>query len=398
MIKHDAIHWSAQDLDFDGRAGGALKALARCGRGVRIRGREVVIEEGVELHDGVTLAGDRIHLGAGTTIRAGSDLRALELAIGPRCDVGAGSRVLVAERFRIEAAGAWGAGADIVCRSFRAGRLLHIGDRFCVGAGGTMESTAEVLIGHRVALGSHCVLNANLPIALADQVGSGDHLTLWTSGFHFGHSILDGHAAAYAPIRVERNVWLAYHVTVLPGTTIGHDTIVAAGSIVTKDLPPSCLAAGVPAVARRRLDAVAPAPDALAATVENLLEAWVTQLVWKGWRATSRVSSSSGIRVDLGSPDGRSGAATLLAPGAGPDEPAPGQLHVVVTVEDRPDIAPRGPTSAVLELRSRAYRGASFDLAEDLRDFLRRRTIPCGDEHPFRSIVPAPFDRLRKMV
>ena len=261
-----------------------------------------------------------------------------------------------------------------------------------------MASTAEVLIGDRVALGSHCVLNANLPITLADQVGSGDYVTLWTSGFHFGHSILDGHAAAYAPIRVERNVWLAYHVTVLPGATIGHDTIVAAGSIVTRDLPPSCLAAGAPAVARRRLDTVPPAPAALAAMVENLLEAWVNELAWKGWRATSRVSSSSGSRVDLACPEGRSAVATLLAPGARPDEPAPGQLHIIITVDDRPDIAPRGPTSAVLELRSRAYRGASFDLAEDLRDFLRRRTIPCGDERPFRSIVPSPFERLRKML
>lgn len=392
------MHWRAADLSFDEREHGPLKALTHCGRGVRIRAREIHIEEGVEIQDGVTLAGDRIHIGTGARIRSNSDLRAAELTLGPRCDVGAGSRVLVAEVFQVGAAGRWDDGARIVCRRFHAGNLLYLGDDFCVGAGGTMESTAEVTIGHRVALGSHCVLNANLPVVLEDQVGSGDYVTLWTSGFHFGHSILDGYTPAYAPIHVERNVWLAYHVTVLPGTRIGHDTIVAAGSIVTKDLPPSCLAAGVPAQVRRQLEPAEPTREGLVSAIDGLLETWAGQLVWKGWTAGPRQSSATGARFAVSSPDGRRGAVTLLAPGARPEPAAPGELQVLLTLDDRPDIVPQGPTSAIFELHSRAYRGASFDVAEDLRDFLRRRTIPCGDDRLFQSIVPAPFEHLRKML
>lgn len=392
------MHWRATDLLFDERERGPLKALERCGRGVRIRAREIDIEEGVQIDDGVTLAGDRIHLGAGTRIRNNSDLRATELTIGTRCDVGAGSRVLVAEVFQVGAAGRWDDGAQIVCRRFTAGNLLFLGDDFCVGAGGTMESTAEVTIGHRVALGSHCVFNANLPIVLEDQVGSGDYVTLWTSGFHFGHSILDGYTPAYAPIHVERNVWLAYHVTVLPGTRIGQDTIVAAGSIVTKDLPPRCLAAGVPAQVRRQLEPAAPTPESLASSIGELLETWAGQLAWKGWTTGQPQRSAAGTRFDISSPDGRRGAVTLLASGARPEPVSHGEIQIILSLDDRPDIVPEGPTSAIFELRSRAYRGASFDVAEDLRDFLRRRTIPCGDDRLFQSIVPTPFDYLRKLL
>ncbi|MOA04030.1 Galactoside O-acetyltransferase [compost metagenome] len=48
------------------------------------------------------------------------------------------------------------------------------------------------------------------------------------------------------PITVENNVWLGGNVTVLPGVTIGHDTVIGAGSVVTKDIPPGVIAVGVP--------------------------------------------------------------------------------------------------------------------------------------------------------
>ena len=50
-----------------------------------------------------------------------------------------------------------------------------------------------------------------------------------------------------APIVIQDHVWLGMNVIVLKGVTIGEGAIVAAGSIVTKDVPPHCLVAGVPA-------------------------------------------------------------------------------------------------------------------------------------------------------
>ncbi len=57
-----------------------------------------------------------------------------------------------------------------------------------------------------------------------------------------------------APITIERNVWLGAGATVLQGVTVGSDAVVAAGAIVTRDVPPRTLVAGVPAQAVREIE------------------------------------------------------------------------------------------------------------------------------------------------
>ena len=49
------------------------------------------------------------------------------------------------------------------------------------------------------------------------------------------------------PITIGDNVWLGARVIVLPGVTIGENSVVGVGSVVTRDIPPSSLAVGVPA-------------------------------------------------------------------------------------------------------------------------------------------------------
>jgi acetyltransferase-like isoleucine patch superfamily enzyme len=50
-----------------------------------------------------------------------------------------------------------------------------------------------------------------------------------------------------APIRISRGAWIAAGATVLQGVTVGDDAVVAAGAVVTKDVPAPTLVAGVPA-------------------------------------------------------------------------------------------------------------------------------------------------------
>jgi acetyltransferase-like isoleucine patch superfamily enzyme len=54
------------------------------------------------------------------------------------------------------------------------------------------------------------------------------------------------------PIILEDRVWLGNRSIVLKGVTLGHDAVVAAGSVVTKDVPPRTVVAGVPAKVIRR--------------------------------------------------------------------------------------------------------------------------------------------------
>lgn len=57
-----------------------------------------------------------------------------------------------------------------------------------------------------------------------------------------------------APITIADNVWLGGGVIVCPGVTIGEDTVVGAGAVVTRNLPPGVVAAGVPARVLREID------------------------------------------------------------------------------------------------------------------------------------------------
>jgi acetyltransferase-like isoleucine patch superfamily enzyme len=54
-----------------------------------------------------------------------------------------------------------------------------------------------------------------------------------------------------APVIIEKNVWVAINVVILPGVTIGEGSIIASGSVVTKSIPPFVFAAGIPAEVKK---------------------------------------------------------------------------------------------------------------------------------------------------
>lgn len=61
------------------------------------------------------------------------------------------------------------------------------------------------------------------------------------------HSILSDGYEMSKPIVIGDHVWIGFRAAILKGVSIGNGSIVAAGAIVTKDVPPNCLVAGVPA-------------------------------------------------------------------------------------------------------------------------------------------------------
>ncbi|WP_155287578.1 sugar O-acetyltransferase [Lacticaseibacillus zhaodongensis] len=113
--------------------------------------------------------------------------------------------------------------------------------------------------GHHVHFGSHIYANFNL--TLVDDthiyVGSytqfGPNVVLATAG----HPILpELRPLSYqynAPIHIGTNCWLGAGVIVLPGVTIGNNTVVGAGAVVTRDLPANVVAVGNPAHVMRSI-------------------------------------------------------------------------------------------------------------------------------------------------
>ena len=114
--------------------------------------------------------------------------------------------------------------------------------------------------GYQTRIGSRTFANFGLTIldvatvTIGDDVQIGPHVQLLTAT----HPLEPGPRRAkweYAkPIVIADNVWLGGGAIVCPGVTIGENTVVGAGAVVTRDLPPNVVAAGNPARVLRRLD------------------------------------------------------------------------------------------------------------------------------------------------
>ena len=57
-----------------------------------------------------------------------------------------------------------------------------------------------------------------------------------------------------APVTIKKGAWLCSNVTVLPGVTIGENSVIASGSVVTKDIPANVVAMGIPCEVVREID------------------------------------------------------------------------------------------------------------------------------------------------
>ena len=143
-----------------------------------------------------------------------------------------------AERRRIleELLGSLGEGTEIRPPFYcDYGSHTHVGSRTFVNFGLVALDVAEIRIGDDVQVGPYVqLLTATHPLEPEPRQAK------WESA---------------EPIAIGDNVWLGGGVIVLPGVTIGEDTVVGAGAVVTSDLPAGVVAFGVPARVQREIGA-----------------------------------------------------------------------------------------------------------------------------------------------
>ena len=127
------------------------------------------------------------------------------------------------------------------------------------GEGSEIKPPLRCDYGYRIRVGARTFVNYGLvaldvaSIAIGDDVQIGPNVQLLTPTHPIDPDARRAKWEAAEPIAIEGNVWLGGGVIVLPGVTIGENTVVGAGSIVTKDLPPNVVAAGNPARVVRSL-------------------------------------------------------------------------------------------------------------------------------------------------
>lgn len=111
------------------------------------------------------------------------------------------------------------------------------------------ENRLTVFPGARLEIGRRSLLNGAMVIAKQEvRIGDDARLACGVRIFDADLHDLDADTPErVAPVRIGDRVWLGADVLVLRGVTIGDDTVVGAGSVVTRDLPPRSFAAGAPA-------------------------------------------------------------------------------------------------------------------------------------------------------
>ena len=109
----------------------------------------------------------------------------------------------------------------------------------------------NIRLGRGVFINSCCCFQDQGGIEIGDGCLIGHQVVIAT----LNHDFDPAKRAEMTPKKVVlgKNVWVGSHATILPGVTVGDGSIIAAGAVVTKDVPERCIAAGVPARVIRTL-------------------------------------------------------------------------------------------------------------------------------------------------
>jgi maltose O-acetyltransferase len=134
---------------------------------------------------------------------------------------------------------------------------------------GPIELSGGGDIWKKLRIGADCQITSPLYVDLNGEVTIGDrvalahHVILVTSSHELGTEVQRCGPLKIAPIVIEDGCWIGAGAMVLPGVTIGRGSVIAAGAIVSSDIPPNTLAGGVPARPIKSLPTAAntPPPD-----------------------------------------------------------------------------------------------------------------------------------------
>lgn len=126
--------------------------------------------------------------------------------------------------------------------------------RFSLGNNSVIESytcinnaVGDVIIGHHTRIGLHETIIGPVTIGNNCCTGQGTIITALIHNFDETKKRINEQGVSVKPIIIEDDVMIGANASIMPGVRIGTHSIVAAGAVVTKDVPPHSLVAGVPA-------------------------------------------------------------------------------------------------------------------------------------------------------
>lgn len=102
----------------------------------------------------------------------------------------------------------------------------------------------HVVIGARTSLNQGLNVASEVSIEIGEDCRIGEQVSIFDTSFH---PVAPNFPTNSAAVKIGRNVWIGHGVIILPGVEIGDHSVIGAGAVVPNDIPPRCVAVGVPA-------------------------------------------------------------------------------------------------------------------------------------------------------
>ena len=127
-------------------------------------------------------------------------------------------------------------------------RVFSLGDYSVIESFACINNAVgDVIIGDHTRVGLHNTIIGPVEIGSHVNLAQGITVTALNHNFSDTSKRIDEQGVSTSPVTIEDDIWIGANAVILPGVTIGEHCVVAAGAVVTKDVPPHSLVAGVPA-------------------------------------------------------------------------------------------------------------------------------------------------------
>lgn len=237
-----------------------------------------------------------------------------------------------------------GNNVKIKCKELIVGDHLYMADGVEIGRGGCNGPNSNVKIGSGVGIFENVVINPSEPVEIGDNCGIGADVMIWTHGAWL--DITQGFPSEFGPVKIGNNVWLPARSIVLPNVVVGNNVVIGTNSLVNKNLPDGCLAAGIPCkVIKENMYPRKISDDEIESMIKEILLDWKILCEHKGiTRNIETKYKNKKIYLNLSN------------------------------------------SKTIYNIEERTIDGDINDVSEDLRDYLRRRGIKIYTDRFFKSI------------
>ncbi len=125
--------------------------------------------------------------------------------------------------------------------------LVDMASKVIIYAGAEIRNPVNLKIGKGSIIGDNAILDAREGIEIGANVCFASGVRIWTLQHDYRDPYFACNPVHYGPVKICDRAWIGPHTIILRNVTIGEGAVVAAGAVVTKDVPPYTVVGGIPA-------------------------------------------------------------------------------------------------------------------------------------------------------